>query len=343
MVLFGHLDHEVLDRKWLTITSFVPFEPVFWPGGVDIFFVLSGFIMMYISYDHFGSVHSAAKFLKRRLIRILPPYWFYTSVMVVAALVLTEYVDHPILKAGHLIASYFLFPVMNPYGGIYPFFIIGWTLEFEMLFYVIFSVGLLFRRPMGLPMIYGAIFALACSSLLRPSWAPLQFWTSPIIIEFALGMALGQLRIAGVRLPVWAGWLCAAVAIALMVALQGYGIAGTHWPLRWAWMGAPAFVLCTGMALQTEKGRPSGWMKWLVFGGDASYSLYLSHPFTINAVAVVTHRLGLASPQLYVLISFVAALAVAAACYVWLEKPVYGWLSKARLPTFRTARAVANG
>lgn len=341
MVLFGHLEHEVLDRKWLTTGTFHSFEPVFWPGGVDIFFVLSGFLMTYIAYGSFGTIQSSLKFLKRRIIRILPPYWFYTSLMVIAALTFSGYIAHPSINAGHLLSSFLLFPAKNPYGSIYPFFIIGWTLEYEVMFYVIFSLGLLFRRPIGLAFIYAAVLGLACSSALHPSWVPLQFWTNPIIIEFAFGMALCQLRIAGVRIPLWAGLLLSAGGIALMLGLHAVGQTSVNWGFRWAWMGLPALLLCTGLALQNEASTPGPLKRLLVFGGDASYSLYLSHPFTINGVAAITHKLGLVSPNTYILISFICAMLVSGACYIWVEKPIYAVLSKLGSPATKNLPASA--
>ena len=122
-----------------------------------------------------------------------------------------------------------------------------------------------------------------------------------------------------------------------------WALTEAHWLLRWVWMGLPALVLCAGMALQSEKDPPGRLKKLLVFGGDASYSLYLSHPFTINAIAAVMRRLGIVSPHLYVLISFVAAMLVAAACYIWLEKPVYSLLSKVGKRRPRAESAATSG
>src|SRR5579872_1103785 len=70
MVLFGHLNHEVL-KKPVLAAGFIPFQPIWWHCGVDIFFVVSGFIMTSITRDSFGKPDEAGRFLRARLIRLV--------------------------------------------------------------------------------------------------------------------------------------------------------------------------------------------------------------------------------------------------------------------------------
>ena len=78
MVLFGHLNHEVLKKPALA-SGFVPFQPIWWHCGVDIFFVVSGFIMALITRDSFGQPGAGGQFLRARVMRLVPMYWLFTT------------------------------------------------------------------------------------------------------------------------------------------------------------------------------------------------------------------------------------------------------------------------
>ena len=95
-------------------------------SGVDIFFVISGFIMVYSTERLFGQAHAPLVFLAKRLARIVPLYWLTMSI---AILVQQTPID-PIT----LIKSYLFMPFATPDGEMHPIYGIGWTLEFEIFF-----------------------------------------------------------------------------------------------------------------------------------------------------------------------------------------------------------------
>src|SRR5215467_252489 len=102
--------------------------------GVDLFFVISGFIMVYSTDQLFGTAHGPMEFLKRRLLRIVPLYWIVTSLYLALTLLIPEFAKG--YPAGFLIASYLFIPAARPDGVIEPLVGQGWTLNYEMLFYV---------------------------------------------------------------------------------------------------------------------------------------------------------------------------------------------------------------
>ena len=143
-------------------------------AGVDLFFVISGFVMVYSSTPFFGPTDGPASFLSRRIIRIVPLYWFCTTIYVVIA---TAAPSFDIQYSGEFLAkSYFFIPVARPSGDINPVVGQGWTLNYEMLFYVIFAPALLASRFRAVSMVSLVLVTIvAAGALFAPRSLLLAF------------------------------------------------------------------------------------------------------------------------------------------------------------------------
>ena len=119
--------------------------------GVDIFFVISGLIMVLVTDGRMNGLSGAAVFLRKRLIRIVPPYWFYTTVIVATALLVPQAFDRFRIDVLHVVQSYLFLPAPNPAGQVLPVLIVGWTLCYEMYFYLVLAALLLFPPRLVLP------------------------------------------------------------------------------------------------------------------------------------------------------------------------------------------------
>ena len=119
--------------------------------GVDIFFVISGFVMAMSVGTSLVDVQSRKRaafiFMKRRLLRIVPLYWFYTLLKVALILALPGLATRSSVDSAHLAASLFFTPAMSPWGLIEPTLPVGWTLNFEMLFYAVFALAIALGAP----------------------------------------------------------------------------------------------------------------------------------------------------------------------------------------------------
>ena len=333
MVLVSHLQHEVPSVRGLNTAGYSPWKPIWLAGGVDIFFVISGFIMYVIAADTFGKSGSARNFLMRRWVRVVPPYWLFTTAMLLAAILFKDQVAHAALSVPHIIASYLFLPWKNPYGQFYPILMLGWTLNFEMLFYFIFSLALRFSLPLGLGVIVTTISGIAiCGVLFDFRDSALAFWCNPIVLEFLFGIALAFAFRQGVRWSLAGGLLSITAGFGLMVWMQYSGIAGNYWSARFLWMGLPALLVCTGAVLSEKQGEPNRIQRAMSVGGDASFVLYLSHPFSLAMVASVWPMLGIHSPVAYVVCAGIAAFAAAVVLYQWIEKPSMIYLNKVFFP-----------
>jgi exopolysaccharide production protein ExoZ len=272
--------------------------------GVDLFFVISGFIMVHTAGKLFGQPGAAVQFLSRRLLRIVPLYWALTAALIAG----------PLIKYGalpketslqHLLASFLFFPTLSPQGTPEPVFTVGWTLNYEMLFYVLFALALFLRRDLALISLTAVLFILP---LVPFSSLPFSFWSDSIIFEFAFGMWIGWLYSRGMRLSGLIGILIAAAG--MIVAIYA-NQAGLNLTPRIAWWGIPAALIIAGIALSDLE--VPFFLFPLVALGDASYALYLVHWLTpigiriSGIINVVSHG---AACTISIAISITAAFAL---------------------------------
>jgi exopolysaccharide production protein ExoZ len=267
-------------------------------SGVDLFFVISGFVMVYSSGDLFAAKGGWLTFFTRRVARIVPPYWL---VMLIAVPLMSLPNDW-----GSLIGSYTFFPFRAAAGNIGPVYGVGWTLNFEMYFYVLFSAAVLLRRDIAVPILCGGLCLIVLLGYwLHPTSAPLKFWSDPIIMEFAFGMALALLYVRGIQIPTTLR-ICLVVAGVASIALVD---APSNTPTGWRFLqwGIPAAMIFAGTVLGRDInfGRLREPVKAL---GNASYALYLTHPLMI---AVVSKGWPLGINRLpKILVLFLAVVAV---------------------------------
>lgn len=292
-------------------------------AGVDIFFVISGFIMMYTLARRRGR-DSWHGFLMRRVTRVVPLYWVLTSVLLALMLLLPALFPHSRPVLGHTLASYLFIPYANVRGDMYPLLVPGWTLTFEMLFYLLFALLLFLRESRIVPALT-AVFAgfILAVRLWAPEQPVLAWLANPMVFEFVFGCFVARVYLNLRRRPDWLPPLLIGLALALFAATIAWELGWMPRALRW---GVPAMLLVAGAALLPDPAAPVGQpRRALAALGDASYSLYLSHPFVLPAIAKLWRLLGLQEhlpPDLYVLLATLASCAAAFGTYHLLERPL---------------------
>ncbi|HEY8564732.1 MAG TPA: acyltransferase [Beijerinckiaceae bacterium] len=322
-VVVLHAQHEAVLLAAATGRNFMMSQLLPWQAGVDVFFVISGFIMVYASERLFGRPGGQAVFLAHRIARIVPLYWAVTSVYLALALVAPGLLNAEAHSPGLVAASYLFWPYARPDGLPLPVYSLGWTLNYEMFFYALFALALGLSRTRAVVSVIAGLAALVLvGRLLAPLPQPAAFWTHPIILEFAFGAALGLARANGVRLG---GVLRAGLAVLgllLLAADFDRPDAPFHVTRAFAY-GLPASLLVAAAAL----GRPVervGWPTRLgILVGDASYALYLVHPFAVRGLRELVQRLGLAAlpAPVFVVAALVAATLVAVLVHRLVEAP----------------------
>jgi exopolysaccharide production protein ExoZ len=246
--------------------------PPFGGYGVDLFFVISGFIMLVTTWD---KPIGPFEFMSHRIRRIVPLYWLATLLMLAAAVAAPSMFRTLKFDAASIVKSLLFMPFesLSFPGKIAPLLVPGWSLNYEMFFYVLFAIALWLGREWRLPMMVGTLAVLVIGGwLLHPTNIPAQVYTNPVMLEFAAGMILGRL-----------------------------------WVIK-------------------KHPRADGGFPLLMALGDASYSIYLTHIFTLGAMRVVWTRFvptaSLTTSILWMVFALMACAVAGWACYWLIEKPM---------------------
>lgn len=287
--------------------------------GVKIFFVISGFVMAITGHALLAHEDGARLFLVRRLVRIVPLYWFTTLLKLAVILVVPSVALHSALDWTHVIASFAFFPYPNAEGELRPLHALGWTLNYEMLFYVLFSAALLIRiSPLYL---VGAVFSIATALgqiFEFPENSLADFYTSPLLMLFVAGMAIGAGVINGTKLPTPLLWGFMVISVASMATFSE----DAHPALRWFFYSGASSALLVGSCVFLESKIRSYLPSGLVSLGDSSYSLYLIHPFIIVAIGISASKIGMTGPWTVFLVMTIASIAISILCYRLVEQPM---------------------
>jgi exopolysaccharide production protein ExoZ len=291
--------------------------PDFLKSGVDVFFVISGFIMWITTCDKH---YSPKQFVQNRLIRIVPLYWVFTSFTVGVMLLFPSSMQSGVFDLSHVVKSYLFIPALNPgTGEMMPVIPPGWTLNYEMLFYCVFAMVLTLQIRYRAA---AAVLALVGVSMLR-FWFPWEgtighFYTSPLILEFGLGVLVGVCFMSDRTDRLLSANVCVLLIAGGAVLSVLHPISGI---VGW---GTPAALIVLGcVMLERRVGIPRLTLTWML--GDCSFSLYLTHGIVLSALGQVWRMTRLAGipggMALFVPTAMFVACGVAAAVFKLVEQP----------------------
>ena len=284
-------------------------------AGVELFFVISGFIMCFITAEKAEKKDSIGHFLANRFTRILPLYWILTLLGLIVFLLFPAKVN---IGGGEtkILDSFLLIPTTGVY-------IIknGWTLSYEFFFYFIFSLGMLFPMKVGHLITSMILIALTSLNFLgHRDNILLTFVSSTLLLDFILGIILFELFKRFKEVPkIFSGIMILTGSMLLIILNHrfDYGM-----PLLG--IGIACFLICLGSVFLEEQIRKHE-VPFFTMIGNASYSLYLFHPFALAGGALLLSHFGLtrgiwAWP--FLVITAITSLIGGILCYFFLEKPV---------------------
>jgi exopolysaccharide production protein ExoZ len=289
-----------------------------WGGasGVDLFFVISGFVMA-ISYAGKNST-SAGKYLAGRFIRIAPLYWIMTAVMILKIrMVPSRWNETPTVNS----VLYSLLFITRG-AGLHPILGQGWTLNYEMFFYMLLALSLYLGFGAA-RFLFPVLASCALVGLFRSdSWPGFTEILDPLLLEFLGGLAIGMLA-KKIKIPVTLSAVLGVAGIVFMFASPrpaSHGIRFIEW-------GIPA-ILVINAAVMLE-----GWLsqvlpKFLHAVGDASYSLYLSHILAIQAIFILYRHHSTPNKWGAAAMCLVASVAVSLVLHRMVEKPMTRFLMR---------------
>ncbi|MBA1200795.1 acyltransferase [Pseudomonas capeferrum] len=303
--------------------------PLFRNGdwGVDIFFVISGFIMALVT------THSTSHFFTKRVVRVVPLYWLGTLGVFGVALLLPSLLDNTTADVPGLLKSLFFIPYQKG-QYVQPLLYLGWTLNLEMFFYAVFAISMAISHRHRLLICSSLLLALVLlGNLVAFEGLFARFYTQEILAEFVLGMAC-----YGVFART-AGWRRAGPGTGARAALIVLGVAAlacmpfTSGLIEAVGRSGVWGILATVVFLALVHGLSGVRLPGLlVLIGDASYSLYLFHPYVLKVFNKVFHVFDTPGMLAYVMtpVSIALCCVVAVGIYRWVELPTTQWL-RARL------------
>jgi len=276
--------------------------------GVDVFFVISG-LVIYLSSQN--KEMPAGRFLLNRAIRIVPAYWLYTALMALMLVFLGRWMPHSAIDLPHFILSLLFIPSENPGGfGLYPTLNVGWTLNYEMFFYLLFS--LVFMVPQRYRPVFVAAALVAVSEILGRYGLVSRFYQNNIVYEFLLGIGIGILYRRG--LITQGFWLPLA-----MIMGAGWAILHLDASNRFLHWGLPSAVIVLACVAMENCFKGNRVLKTL---GDCSYSVYLVHVLVLYAGWLASEHWQLNPYAVFAICVPLIALA-SWISYVWIEKRFY--------------------
>jgi exopolysaccharide production protein ExoZ len=308
-VLFCHLPEEIL------IAINAPFKQLPGAFGVDVFFVISGFLMMYVTEN------GTKDFLVKRAVRILPLYWICT-------LIYGIYYD--IGSMEQVMRSIFLLP--DPIVGQ------AWTLIYEVIFYmIIFLSAKISIKHRGL-ITSAVLITIASAGVYLKPWLneTTGFYFSSIILEFIFGIgAYWFVKQSMIKIPKLLSLFICFISVGMMYILKimifrdsfiaGENLTGTNeWNLRFLCWGVFALVIFVSFFCGF---RGYKFPKIFVFFGDISFSVYLIHTIVIDIV----RQTGLFDFSRFVqwlfgtIVILIVTIAVSSLSYLLFEKKLLDW------------------
>jgi len=292
--------------------------PIFYGlWGVDIFFVISGFIMVHITHDQHHGLRAIGRFWKNRIARIVPAYWLFTLLMFILVPVIHEHVKKINLYEIEDLFKSLLFIKIDAF----PVLLVGWTLNYEMFFYVVFGLVMMFSHQYRAQITTGIFIFLAAVGVIIETQNPtLVFITNPIVVEFGIGMMIGWFHYNKVSCATMRGsW---SILIGILLIASGIVMLDEEYMLekRLFYWGLPAGLLLYGTLCLNLRKK----IRVLRELGDISYSVYLCHvPIIISVVMILkmTPLRGVNPNMILVTASLLLILVVSMISYRLVEKP----------------------
>ena len=305
-------------------------------AGVDIFFVISGFVMYLTTKDR--AIRPAA-FVAKRLIRIVPLYYLVTTFAILIILIWPKAASNARLSLEHAVASYAFIAFPSPAAPtrLWPLVVQGWTLNYEVYFYTLVGFSLFLAQSWRLAALSTVIIGIVMAGLVTAPSGILRFYVSPLLLEFLGGYWLAHFYHRRAELPFN---LLLALFGASLLSLVALGRVGdvSDWERILFW-GMPCFGLVASTVLLGRRSPSRPVKSWIILG-DASYAIYLIQFIAVSAFDTIWHRMRLSNEQIipqiiFIVVGMASVVILGVILHFLVELPISRQL-KSRLEAKRT-------
>jgi peptidoglycan/LPS O-acetylase OafA/YrhL len=336
-VVFGHAVHFLNETRYYRQNAITLYRQ---GTGSVVFMAIAAFVAFYTERGNFGSPANGWTFLKKRMLRLAPLYWIFSTLWLLIAVFLPHLVDKNQIEFGHVASSYLFLPHLRPDDGrLRPILALGWVLNYIAWFTALLAVCLACKRAVGVTIAFATLIALFVTGAITEVHGAAAFFVDGFVLVFAMGMAgvplHGLLEKRGVSIPFPVSVLAVAALFAMSWARGGVGFPGELWLFGCAWL-----ILMVAALTRPLGGVSLFARTWDVLG-KSSYSIYLSQPFSLGLFVLLLDGSGIRG-SLPFLVALPAAIALAllagVAVHYALEKPLGSMLrNAAELGVFRWA------
>jgi exopolysaccharide production protein ExoZ len=291
--------------------------------GVDVFFVISGFIITTIAGD---GRFDPKDFLIRRAFRIVPAYWAATLLITILAVAIPTQFRTTVPTIEGLLKSLLFIPSLEPKA---PLLLLGWTLNFEVFFYVMFASLFFLGSKARTLVLLGILASLVGIGQFVPGLGHVEeIYTSPSLIGFGFGTILAQAyrHQSFARYCQQLRWAAIAAPCILLTAFYVVDWGGAEEIALWKHLLMSSTALSIVLlGLNYEAAGQIAYTKLFKYVGDISYSVYLFHIFSVGAIWAVAKRLfDIHQPIAYLgcaTLIILVGLASGAVCHHFIERP----------------------
>lgn len=247
-------------------------------AGVDLFFVVSGFVMTYITHGLESSFFNSSVFFVKRIARIVPIYWAVTLFKALLLFQVPSVFNNQRFDAVGTIKSLLFIPYFNADGLMFPVMGVGWTLNYEMFFYGYFALVLMLSRKHLLQISLMVFPLLVAIGKLYEFESPFMLMaTDPIVLNFLYGIVVAHIFLNGKSLTNKGAVFSIVLGVSLLLLCGFVSFINFHRVVKW---GIPvAMTICGFISLEHNRSLSVG--SWLVTIGDSSYSIYLTHTLVL--------------------------------------------------------------
>lgn len=316
-----------------------PWTSCFGEIGVATFFTISGFIMVHTTQGEFGSSAAARRFFRRRFVRIIPLYYLTTATSILFTFITFQWSTNKVYTPPSLLNilySLLFMPYINSSGIAQPVYTLGWTLEYEMFFYLTFALSMTFHRKLGLSLSIAFLCSLIFLGIFIPDPKPIEgmivaasYFTRPVLLYFVAGMLMALMRSKGLTIRTsWSVWLPCGLGLLIM----SLGVRFATPTVTLASIAAAAGAVAAATLIIPEDRGSKFLAIFATAFGDASYSLYLTHSFLLGGIALLAAPLVMQSMSWLIIVAIATCiLCLICAWMVWrlVETPLMRGLSKA--------------
>lgn len=291
--------------------------------GIQLFFVLSGYVIS-MSTDKIKDVRV---FFVKRLSRVVPSYWLITLIAFVVMVLFPSVYGAP--SFGHLVKSLLFIPYFNPEtkGGLHPVLYVGWTMNMEIIFYLLYGMCLIVSHRARDLIVSVVLLIATYSAIQMPTTgiATVDFYFVTHWFSFVLGLGVASVHR---KMNQSAFWIdrpfrtktsvcsCLALISVFCVIAQGFDSAGCVW----------AIVLVALIIFEKLFPIQEKISKRLSFAGGLAFSMYLTHPLTMNLLSHFLKSKASTGSVVFGLVFYPTMIAVATCFYLVVDQPLYMWV-----------------